>query len=78
MLKLFSYFIIIIYLFLLSILCYFLDFCEGFAKLNNLLLHIRDRIYQASQSAILVLSAENSWNVLLLPNLSIKASYQIS
>ncbi len=36
------------------------------------------RIYQASQSAILVLSAENLWNVLLLSNLSIKASYQIS
>ncbi len=34
---------------------------------------IRARIYQASQSAILVLSAENSWNVLLLSNLSIKA-----
>ncbi len=39
---------------------------------------IRACIYQASQSAILVLSAENSWNVLLLSNLSIKASYQIS
>ncbi len=39
---------------------------------------IRARIYQASQSAILVLSAENSWNLLLLSNLSIKASYQIS
>ncbi len=48
MLKLFSYFIIIIYLFLLSILCYFLDFWEGFAKLNNLLLHIRARIHKTS------------------------------
>ncbi len=28
------------------------------------------RIYQASQSAILVSSAENSWNLLLLSNLS--------
>ncbi len=41
-------------------------------------LETRARIYQASQSAILVLSAENSWNLLLLSNLSIKASYQIS
>ncbi len=41
-------------------------------------IHIRARIYQASQSAILVLNAENSWNSLLHSNLSIKASYQIS
>ncbi len=45
---------------------------------NQLPEEIRARIYQASQSAILVLSAENSWNILLLSNLSIKASYQIS
>ncbi len=46
----------------------------------SIVLHILiwARIYQASQSAILVLSAENSWNLLLLSNLSIKASYQIS
>ncbi len=39
---------------------------------------IRAHIYQASQSVILVLSAENSWNVPLLSNLSIKPSYQLS
>ncbi len=42
------------------------------------LLKTRARIYQDSQSAILVLSAEISWNLLLLSNLSIKASYQTS
>ncbi len=45
-------------------------------SINNI--HIRVCIYQASQSAILVLNDENSWNLLLLSNLSIKASYQIS
>ncbi len=41
----------------------------------NAPLQIWARIYQASLSDILVLSADNSWNVLLLSNLSIKASY---
>ncbi len=45
---------------------------------NQLPDEIRAHIYQASKSAILVLSPENSWSLPLLSNLSIKASYQIS
>ncbi len=48
--------------------------CDRFSRSLEPWAHI----YQASQSAILGLSAENSSNVLLLSNLSIKASYQIS
>ncbi len=49
-----------------------------YLNMQYIKINIWARIYQASQSAILVLSAENSWNVLLLSNLSIKANYQIS
>ncbi len=50
----------------------------GFKSWNQLPDEIRAHIYQASKSAILVLSPENSWSLPLLSNLSIKASYQIS
>ncbi len=39
---------------------------------------IKVRIYQASQSVILVLSSENSWNVLLLSNLNINVEEEES
>ncbi len=58
---------------LLNVSCIYSSFLFNVTCLRS-----RARVYQASQRAILVLSAENSWNVLLLSNLSINASYPIS